>query len=175
MRSTSPSCPASAVWAWRGQLVSGVFTFLFCKVKRLVVINIPHPSPRPFSLIPCLVFLGVVMSIIAHESVEKRPLHFQDICRCHWKTHAIPKRVLVVFFFFFNRMIYDIFYWSEDCQSYWWVSFDWRKIMFKRCRFVPSVLVVEMEILKAFSCVVTCEFFHSSKYNVQKKALCNMK
>lgn len=108
MRSTSPSCPATAVWAWRGQLVSGVFTFLFCKVKRLVVINIPHPSPRPFSLIPCLVFLGVVMCIIAHESVEKRPLHFQDICRCHWKTHAIPKRVLVVFFFFLTEwfMIY---------------------------------------------------------------------
>lgn len=47
--------------------------------------------------------------------------------------------------------------------------------MFKRCRFVPSVLVVEMEILKSFSCVVTCEFFRSSKYNVQKKAICNMK
>lgn len=42
--------------------------------------------------------------------------------------------------------------------------------MFKRCRFVPSVLIVEMEILKSFSCVVTCEFFRSSKYNVQKKS-----
>lgn len=40
---------------------------------------------------------------------------------------------------------------------------------------MPSVLIVEMEILKSFSWVVICEFFHFSKYNVQKKAICTMK
>lgn len=136
-----------------------------------------YPTPLPPTLQPhplsCFPWRGNVY-YCTWVSWEET-LTFSRYMPVSLKNTCHPQKSTSCFFFFFNRMIYDIFYWSEDCQSYWWVSFDWRKIMFKRCRFVPSVLVVEMEILKAFSCVVTCEFFHSSKYNVQKKALCNMK
>ena len=48
---------------------------------------------------------------------------------------------------------------------------EWVLIEMKSCLSDVDLclLIVEMEILKPFSSLVTCECFHSSKYNVQKK------
>lgn len=69
----APSRPGAALWAWLRHLASLTFSFLCWKMKRLVLINIPHFLPHSYSISSGLIFLGMLTCIVSDESVEKKP------------------------------------------------------------------------------------------------------
>ena len=80
----APSQPGAALWAWLCRLTSLTFSFLFWKMKRLVLVNIPHFLLHSYSIFSGLIFLGMLTCIVSDESVEKKPSLCQDLCQYLW-------------------------------------------------------------------------------------------